>query len=77
MDDPAVIPFRGQLVHLKPQNLPYLLVGHGYIFPRPDVVVLGGTMERGVTRPDKARCEKILERNRSFFVKSEPDPDDT
>jgi glycine/D-amino acid oxidase-like deaminating enzyme len=77
MDDPAVIPFRGQLVHLKPQDLPYLLVGHGYIFPRPDAVVLGGTMERDVTstRPDKARCKKILERNRSFFMKSKPKTD--
>ncbi len=72
MQDPAVIPFRGQLVHLKPQDLPYLLVGNGYIFPRPDAVVLGGTMERGVTstKPDKARCEKIIERNRSFFIPS-------
>jgi glycine/D-amino acid oxidase-like deaminating enzyme len=73
MNDPDVIPFRGQLVHLKPQNLPYLLIGNGYIFPRPDAVVLGGTMERGVTstRPNKATCKKILERNQSFFIPSE------
>ncbi len=77
MDDPTVIPFRGQLVHLKPQDLPYLLVSHGYIFPRPDAVVLGGTMERGVTRtrPDKATCEKILKRSRSFFLPSETGQD--
>jgi D-amino-acid oxidase len=75
MKDPAIIPFRGQLVHLKPQSLPYLLVGRGYIFPRPDAVVLGGTMERNITstRPNKAMCKKILERNRSFFVPSSSD----
>ncbi len=79
MDDPAVTPFRGQLVHLKPQDLPYLLIGSGYIFPRPDAVVLGGTMERGVisTRPDKAMCKKILERNRDFFVPSGEASDDS
>jgi glycine/D-amino acid oxidase-like deaminating enzyme len=72
MDDPLVIPYRGQLVHLKPQDLPYLLIGHGYIFPRSDAVILGGTMERGETsdQPDKATCERILENNRRFFIPS-------
>jgi D-amino-acid oxidase len=68
--DPAVVPIRGQLVHLRPQPLSYLL-DHpdGYMVPRSDALVLGGTFETGVAdlRPDPAACARILEDNRRFF----------
>jgi glycine/D-amino acid oxidase-like deaminating enzyme len=74
MDDPLVVPVRGQLVILKPQELPWLLShSGGYIFPRQDGVVLGGTLERGVAdrNPDVQACQGILERNRRFFAGDE------
>jgi glycine/D-amino acid oxidase-like deaminating enzyme len=68
--DQAVIPIRGQLVHLRPQPLPYLLDHpNGYMVPRGDALVLGGTFEEGVAdaRADPATCARILEDNRRFF----------
>jgi D-amino-acid oxidase len=69
--DPALQPVRGHLVHVEPQDFPYLL-GHagGYIFARSDALVLGGTYEAGVseTEPEARICRGILEANRSFFV---------
>jgi glycine/D-amino acid oxidase-like deaminating enzyme len=68
--DAAVVPIRGQLVHLRPQALPYLL-DHptGYLVPRSDALVLGGTFEEGVADPraDPAACARILADNRRFF----------
>jgi glycine/D-amino acid oxidase-like deaminating enzyme len=68
--DPAVVPIRGQLVHLRPQALPYL-VDHpnGYMVPRTDALVLGGTFEEGATdlRPVPAISARILDDNRRFF----------
>lgn len=69
-NDELVVPARGQLVHLNPKQLPWLLVHKdGYIFPRSDAIVLGGTFERGVQdlNLDRAGREDILERNRRFF----------
>ncbi len=63
MNDPAVVPVRGQLVMLKPQpRLDYLYGGSGYIFPRSDAVVVGGSFERGVSdpTPDPEMCAQIL-----------------
>lgn len=70
-DDRSLSPMRGQLVHLKPQDLPWLLShGGGYIFPRRDVVVLGGSVERGRTDPTPvdSTCRAILNRHRRFFA---------
>lgn len=72
--DSAIVPVRGQLVHLFPQRLPYTLTHEGgYMFPRHDAVVLGGTFERGITdsTPDPVACTAILERHRKFFAGSE------
>ena len=68
-DDGRLVPIRGQLVHLEPQELPYLLSHSGYLFPRGDAVVLGGTMERGATdaTPVERSCRRILGRHRRFF----------
>ncbi|MEM9915186.1 MAG: FAD-dependent oxidoreductase [Planctomycetota bacterium] len=68
-NDTAMQPIRGQLVHLRPQNLPYMMSHGGYLFPRSDVLVLGGSYERGETEPiaDAATCHRILQRHRRFF----------
>ena len=45
--DEKLIPARGQLEILLPQpELDYCYLGPGYMFPRSDGVVLGGTFER-------------------------------
>jgi D-amino-acid oxidase len=68
--DQAIVPIRGQLVHLRPQALSYLL-DHpsGYMVPRSDALVLGGSFEEGVreTGTDPATCARILDDNRRFF----------
>jgi glycine/D-amino acid oxidase-like deaminating enzyme len=68
--DAAVVPIRGQLVHLRPQALGYLL-DHpaGYMVPRADALVLGGTFEEGIAdaRTEPAACARILDDNRRFF----------
>jgi glycine/D-amino acid oxidase-like deaminating enzyme len=68
--DAAVQPVRGQLVHMFPLQLPYLLSHEGgYLFPRSDCIVLGGTYEVGVAgaTPDGATCATIVEAHRRFF----------
>ncbi len=68
--DPALVPVRGQLVHLQPEPLPWLLThADGYVFPRRDAIVLGGTFEEGVDdpTPDPAIGLEILRRHRRFF----------
>jgi len=69
--DESMVPVRGQLVHMSPQNLPWLLChGGGYVFPRGDAVVLGGTIERGRIdpTPHQADCRAIIARHRRFFA---------
>jgi len=67
--DPALLPVRGQLVHLAPQALPYLLSHEGYLFPRRDALVLGGTVEWNVgeNAVEAGAAARILERPRAFF----------
>lgn len=70
VDDNLLVPMKGNLVYLQPQHLPYLLShGSGYMFPRSDAVVLGGSVERGSDsdEPDEAVCLRILARHRRFF----------
>jgi glycine/D-amino acid oxidase-like deaminating enzyme len=70
-DDGAVVPIRGQLVHLRPQPLPYLLDHpNGYLVPRSDALVLGGTFEEGVSEPrtDADTSARIVADNRRFFA---------
>jgi D-amino-acid oxidase len=69
--DQAVVPIRGQLVHLRSQALSYLLDHpNGYVVPRSDALVLGGTFEQGIAdaRTDPATCARILDDNRRFFA---------
>jgi glycine/D-amino acid oxidase-like deaminating enzyme len=67
--DDRLQPIRGQLVLLEPQRLPYMLSHAGYIFPRKDGVVLGGSTERGVfvAETDERTCRGIIRKNARFF----------
>jgi hypothetical protein len=70
--DKDVRPVRGQLVILLPQpEIEYAFGGatYGYMFPRPDGIILGGTYEEDQwsTVPDPAATEKILAGHQKLF----------
>jgi D-amino-acid oxidase len=61
--DTKVHPVKGQLVMLPAQpQLQYLFCSPGYLFPRQDAVVVGGSEETHFTddKPDLNRCRMIL-----------------
>ena len=71
--DPKVHPVKGQLVMLPPQpNLDYLFCAPGYLFPRQDAVVVGGTEETSFTddKPDLKMCQTLLAHVRNAFEPS-------
>ena len=66
-EDTEIIPVRGQLVFMPPdERLDYLTIGGGdgvlYMFPRSDGILLGGTFERGASHltPDPATTDRIV-----------------
>ena len=70
--DQELGPVRGQIVMLAPQpevQYAYTLPS-GYMFPRGDGIVLGGTFERDVwdTTPDPATIADIIEAHRNVFA---------
>ena len=68
--DHLVSPVKGELVPLPPQpQLQYLYSGHGYLFPRQDSVIVGGSEETHFTddKPDIGMCRIILARVRAVF----------
>jgi len=68
--DNKVTPVKGQLVLLPPQtNLKYLYSSHGYLFPRSDAVVVGGSEERNFTddKPNVTMCKTILANVKAVF----------
>ena len=69
--DTELRPVRGQLAVLIPQpEVRYAAAGTwGYMFPRPDGILLGGTFERGVwdTTPNPEDIRRILSSHRRFF----------
>jgi glycine/D-amino acid oxidase-like deaminating enzyme len=70
--DSELEPVRGQIVVLEPQpevQYAYTLPS-GYMFPRGDGIILGGTFERGVwdTTPDPAAIAGIIESHRQLFA---------
>lgn len=69
--DEGMIPIRGQLAFLRPQpEVRYAVSGEwGYMFARPDGIVLGGTFERNVwdTTPNPLRIQRILASHKEFF----------
>jgi D-amino-acid oxidase len=75
--DGQMTPYKGQLAMLPAQpNLQYLYgqdLHHrdGYLFPRADHVVIGGTFEQGKNDevPDKAVCQGLVDYMASLFGK--------
>jgi glycine/D-amino acid oxidase-like deaminating enzyme len=69
--DEELEPVRGQLSVLDPQpDVDYIaLHPRGYVFPRSDGIVLGGTFEHGATSlvPDEATVRRIVAGHASFF----------
>ena len=75
--DPKVVPIKGQLAMLPAQPaLQYLYGQDGYMFPRTDHVVIGGTFEVGVTdeTPDKSVCQGLVNHIASLFGKAPAEP---
>jgi D-amino-acid oxidase len=70
-DDADLRPARGQLAILEPQpEVRYAFTGRpGYMFPRADGIVLGGTFEldQWDTTPDPAAIARILRAHKRFF----------
>ncbi len=69
-NDDKVTPIKGQLALLDSQNdLDYLYSGNGYIFPRKDYVILGGTYQRGEDdpTPDEGTCLGIIDWHKDNF----------
>ena len=70
-------PIKGQLAMLPPQPaLQYLYGQDGYMFPRSDHVVIGGTFEVGVNneRPNKAVCRSLVDHIASLFGRAPVKP---
>ncbi len=69
--DQELRPVRGQLAILLPQpEVKYAFTGEaGYMFPRNDGIVLGGTFEQDEwsTTPEPAAIERILASHRRLF----------
>ena len=70
--DSELRPARGQLAILEPQpEVQYAFTGGpGYMFPRPDGIILGGTFEldQWDAAPQPATIARIVERHKSFFA---------
>ena len=70
--DQDLHPARGQLAILEPQpEVRYAFTGGpGYMFPRPDGIILGGTFEvdKWDATPEPATIARILENHRRFFA---------
>jgi glycine/D-amino acid oxidase-like deaminating enzyme len=70
-NDQELRPARGQLAILEPQpEVQYAFTGGpGYMFPRPDGIILGGTFEldQWDATPDPARIARIVARHKAFF----------
>ncbi len=76
-NDPKMVPIKGQLAMLPAQpNLQYLYGQDGYMFPRADHVVIGGTFELGVNNEtvDKAVCRSLVDHIKSLFGKGPVKP---
>lgn len=71
-NDQELRPARGQLAILEPQpEVRYAFTGGpGYMFPRPDGLILGGTFELDEwdTTPEPQTIARILARHKAFFA---------
>ena len=70
--DMELIPIRGQLAILIPQpEVRYAFTGEaGYMFPRPDGIVIGGSYERNIweTEPQPERIGRIVAAHQQLFA---------
>lgn len=75
-NDPDMLPLRGQLAMLRPQqNLEYLYGQNGYLFPRNDHVVIGGTVEETCDETfDPDRCLELVRYMAGVFGQVPPEP---
>ncbi|GAA4970271.1 hypothetical protein GCM10023334_094190 [Nonomuraea thailandensis] len=75
-NDSDMLPLRGQLAMLRPQpNLEYLYGQNGYMFPRNDHVIIGGTVEETCEETfDPAQCRKLVEYMAGVFGQRPPEP---
>jgi glycine/D-amino acid oxidase-like deaminating enzyme len=71
-NDQDLHPARGQLAILEPQpEVRYAITGGpGYMFPRPDGIILGGTFEfdQWDATPQPATIARLVENHRRFFA---------
>ena len=71
-NDQELRPARGQLAILEPQSeVQYAFTGGpGYMFPRPDGIILGGTFEldQWDATPDPATIQRIVAAHKLFFA---------
>ena len=69
--DAELMPVRGQIAILAPQpEVRYAFTGEdGYMFPRADGIILGGTFERGEwdTTPEPATIARIVSSHQRLF----------
>jgi hypothetical protein len=75
--DQKMAPIKGQLAMLPAQPaLQYLYGQNGYMFPRADHVVIGGTFEVGVCDevPSKSDCQDLVRHIASLFGKAPVKP---
>lgn len=70
--DTGMMPVKGQLVVLKPEeDINYLMIYQGrYMFPRRDGIMLGGTFEKNdwSLEPDPVATQNILARHAEIFA---------
>ena len=74
-NDAELIPVKGQLVFLPPDpSIDYLTIGGGlgnlYMFPRTDVLLLGGTYKIGdwSTNPEPEETKRIIQEHQKLFA---------
>lgn len=71
LGDQELVPVRGQLTVLEPQNDINYIVLHGglYMFPRSDGILLGGTWDEGnwSLEPDLEAQTRILDRHAKLY----------
>ena len=73
-DDAALVPAKGQLVYLPPdRDVDYMTLGGGqgllYMFPRADVILLGGTFKLGdsTTHAEPEETARIVTEHQRLF----------
>jgi glycine/D-amino acid oxidase-like deaminating enzyme len=76
-DDNDLVPVRGQLEILLPQpEIDYAYMSSGYMFPRRDGIVLGGTWDHDdwSLTPDPEQATGILEAHMEIMKGLKPPP---